>query len=100
MEVYGVVSMGALVFQSIPDAAADTAPLHTSVAVSNLIQHNGADILPLNDAPAQVHFCTPLITMPYAPLWEFNLIQQTSNDYYLKQTLLDKTAWDICLRPQ
>ena len=36
------------------------------VAVSNLIQHNGADFLPLNDAPTQVHFCTPLITMPYA----------------------------------
>ena len=39
-----------------------------SVAVSNLIQHNGAEFLPLNDAPAQVHFCTSLITMPYAPL--------------------------------
>lgn len=39
-----------------------------SVAVSNLIQHNGAEFLLLNDAPAQVHFCTPLITMPYAPL--------------------------------
>jgi len=39
-----------------------------SVAVSNLIQHNGAEFLLLNDAPAQVHFCTPLITMPCAPL--------------------------------
>ena len=39
-----------------------------SVAVSNLIQHNGEEFLLLNDAPAQVHFCTPLITMPYAPL--------------------------------
>lgn len=39
-----------------------------SVAVSNLIQHNGAEFLLLNDAPAQVHFYTPLITMPYAPL--------------------------------
>ena len=39
-----------------------------SVAVSKLIQHNGAEFLPRNDAPAQVHFCTPLITIPYAPL--------------------------------
>lgn len=34
-----------------------------SVAVSNLIQYNGAKFLPRNDAPAQVHFCTPLITI-------------------------------------
>ena len=39
-----------------------------SVAVSNLIQHNGAEFLPLNDEHPRVHFCTPLITMPYAPL--------------------------------
>ena len=40
----------------------------TSVAVSNLIQHNGSLFLPLNDEHPRVHFCTPLITMPYAPL--------------------------------
>ncbi|HQH66708.1 MAG TPA: hypothetical protein PLA62_11160, partial [Clostridia bacterium] len=40
----------------------------SSVAVSKLIQYNETELLPLNDAPAQVHFCTPLITMPYAPL--------------------------------
>ena len=28
------------------------------------------------------------------------MLDENINDYYLKQTLLDKTAWDICLRPQ
>ena len=44
-------------------------PQAGSVAVSNLIQHNGSLFLPLNDETTpRVHFCTPLITMPYAPL--------------------------------
>ncbi len=40
----------------------------SSVAVSNLIQHNGSLFLPRNDEHPRVHFCTPLITIPYAPL--------------------------------
>ena len=43
-------------------------PQTPSVAVSNLIQHNGSLFLPLNDEHPRVHFCTPLITMPFAPL--------------------------------
>lgn len=33
-----------------------------------MIQHNRTELLPLNDAPAQVKKCTPLITMTYTML--------------------------------
>ncbi len=34
-----------------------------SVTVSKLIQFNGIQFLLRNDAPAHVHFCTPLLTI-------------------------------------
>ena len=60
-------------------APPDPPPAHDgSVAVSNLIQHNDRAFLSRNDASAHVHFCTPLITMPYAPLrskiWDFTAV--------------------------
>ena len=46
----------------------DPEPQAGSVAVSNLIQHYGSLFLPVTMSTPRVHFCTPLITIPYAPL--------------------------------
>ncbi len=55
---------------SVFSPAISVAPLprNGSVAVSKLIQFNGTYFLVCNDAPAHVHFCTPLLTIRCATL--------------------------------